>query len=105
MDVTNFDLAYLHLVITAVSGTTPRMILEVETSYDNSNWVHRRTICDKTTAGDNVTVTGDPVRGKLEATGTCICYIPEGLGKYIRLKGTLTGTSPSFTFSCYGSAS
>ena len=104
VDITNRREVCVHTVLSAVSGTTPRMILEIETSYDNTNWVHLKHIVDETTAGDNVTTTGDADRGKLKATGTCVTHISSCLGKYIRLKGTISGTTPSFTFTCYGSA-
>lgn len=100
-----YNEAYIHVDITAFDrgNSDELMTLDVEVSHDNITWVHRKTVVDEVTAGDNTTVTGDPDRGKIKATGDYIVFIQGGLGIYMRLSGTITGTTPSITLSAIGS--
>jgi hypothetical protein len=68
--------------VTAVSGTTPNMALTVEWSNDATTWYK-----------------GDPADAftALTATGAVVKNLT-AKGAYARLVWTLTGTTPSFTF-------
>ena len=104
VDVSKYSECYLHIDITAFDRTDldELLTLEIEISHDNSTWIHRYTVVDEVNAGDNVTVTGDPDRGKIKATGDYHCFLQGGLGRYMRIKGTLEGTTPSVTLSVIG---
>jgi len=73
----------LQVTVTAVSGTTPSMALSVLWSQDGTNF--------------------GPVDGgaqtfaAITTTGTVCKQVPV-VGKFYQLSWTLTGTSPSFTF-------
>lgn len=69
--------------ITAVSGTTPSMTVNVEWSHDNVNWF----IADPADAFTALTVAAKRVK----------IFTVKGL--YARLNYTISGTTPSFTFS------
>lgn len=104
VDVSAYNECYLHIDITDFDRTDgdELLVLEIEISHDNSTWIHRYTVVDEVNAGDNVTVTGDPDRGKIKETGDYHAFLKGGLGKYMRIKGTLTGTTPSVTLSVIG---
>ena len=104
VSISDYNEAYIHVDITAFDRTTgdELLVLEVEVSNDNTTWVHRQTVVEEETAGDVTTVTGDADRGKIKATGDYIVFIKGGLGMYIRLNGTLAGTTPSVTYSAIG---
>lgn len=105
VNVAKYNEAYIHVDITAFDRTTgdELLVLDVEVSHDNTTWVHRQTVVDEVTAGDNTTLTGDVDRGKIKATGDYIVFIEGGLGKFMRLNGTMTGNTPSATLSAIGS--
>jgi len=88
-DITAFDRTDLDELLT----------LEVEISYDNSTFIHRFTIVDEDNEGDLITTSGDPDRGKIKATGVYTAFLNGNIGKYLRTKGTLEGTTPSVTLS------
>jgi hypothetical protein len=69
------------LDVTAVSGTTPSMTVVVESTLDGTNWDALGTFAAKTAAGREV-ITINPL-----------------IGRRIRARWTITGTTPSFTFS------
>ena len=69
------------LAITAASGTTPSLTVIVEDSPDGSTWTTRDTYPAQTT------------------TGTVTRALPTTLAAYQRVRWTITGTTPSFTFS------
>ena len=71
----------VRLAITAASGTTPNLVLTVQDSPDNSSWTTRDTFPTQTT------------------TATVTRALPSGLARYVRVAWTITGTTPSFTFS------
>jgi hypothetical protein len=68
------------LDITAVSGTSPSLTATIETSADGSNWFAHTAFSAKTAAGKDVLKLAN-------------------LGSYVRVSYTISGTSPSFTFS------
>lgn len=68
--------------ITAVSGTTPSMTVNVEWSNDNANWFQADT-ADSFTAAT-------AAQKKVKE------FVAKGL--YARLNFTISGTTPSFTF-------
>lgn len=79
--------AVARLNVTAASGTTPQLTVTVQDSPDGSSWTTRDTFAVKTTTGaENRT-------------------IPSGLDVFQRVAWTITGTSPSFTFSVQFAAS
>lgn len=67
--------------VTAASGTTPQLTVTVQDSPDGSTWTTRDTFGVKT--------------GVSNETRT----IPSGLDIFQRVAWTITGTTPSFTFS------
>jgi hypothetical protein len=67
--------------VTAVSGTTPSLTVTVQDSPDGTTWTTRDTFGAKT-AVSNETRT-----------------LPSGLDVFQRVAWTITGTTPSFTFS------
>lgn len=69
--------------ITAVSGTSPSMTVNVEWSNDNSTWF----VADPADAFTAQTAVGKKVKSFTVK------------GQYARLNFTISGTSPSFTFS------
>lgn len=68
-----------HLHVTSVAGTTPSMTTTVEHSSNGSTWSTLATFTAATSAGSQV----------LSGTGT--------VNRYVRVKYTLSGTTPSFT--------
>lgn len=69
------------LDVTAASGTTPSLTVTIQDSPDGSAWTTRDTFAAKTT------------------TGTEIRALPRGLDTNVRASWTISGTTPSFTFS------
>lgn len=76
----------LTLAVTAASGTTPSMTVTVETSGDGgSTWYSAGTFAAKTTTATE--------RKSFS-----------GLDRLVRVSWTITGTTPSFTFTVTGEA-
>lgn len=75
----------LALVTTAVSGTTPSMAVVVEDTLDGTNWNQLGTFTAVTAAGSQVLNVALPFADQL------------------RVRWTITGTTPSFTFAVLGS--
>lgn len=69
--------------VTAVSGTTPQLTVNVEWSHDGSTWF--------------VADTADAFAVISAAKKVCKQFDVKGL--YVRLNYTISGTTPSFTFS------
>jgi hypothetical protein len=106
VDVRKYQSCIIHVDITAFDrgNSDELMVLDVEWSPDDgTTWLHRQTVVDEVTAGDITTTTGDADRGKIKATGDYIVRITDNLGNYIRLNGTISGTTPSVTMSAAGS--
>ena len=103
IDVSKYDRGIIIANVTVFDLTTgnARMILELEGSYDGTLWQHLRTFVDEENAGDNTTVTGDPDRGKIEATGQYVIHVHE-LPTFVRIKGILAGTTPIVTLTVKG---
>ncbi len=80
------EMVALLVNVSAVSGTTPSMALTVEWSNDGTNWAQ----------GD----TAD----SLTAITTAIARVKQFSvkGRLMRVVWTITGTTPSFTFSATG---
>lgn len=85
IEVGDRGVARLFLDVTAVSGTTPSMTVSVDTSHDNSTWVAVAAFAAKTAVSNE---------RKIFA----------GLNKWVRLSWTISGTTPSFTFTVTGDA-
>lgn len=68
------------LNVTAAAGTTPNLTVFVENTLDGTNWDVAGTFAAKTAAGREV-ITINPL-----------------LGRSIRVRWVITGTTPSFTF-------
>lgn len=75
----------MDLDVTSVSGTTPALAVTIEHSRDGTNWSTLLTL-------DSVTAVGHVQRSIA------------GAHRYVRARWTVTGTTPSFTFSFLGSA-
>jgi hypothetical protein len=75
----------LTLNVTAVSGTTPSMTVNVQTSQDNATWS---------------TIASFPAA---TAVGTSR-KVFNGVDRFTRATTTITGTTPSFTFGVTGEA-
>lgn len=74
------------LAVTAASGTTPSMTVQMQTSPDGTTW---------TNLGAAYTA----------ATGvTSQSQIFSAVDRFVRAVATITGTTPSFTFSLSGEA-
>lgn len=69
------------LDVTAASGTAPSMTLTLETSHDGTTWSAVASFAAKTAVSSERKV-----------------FV--GLNKHIRWAWTISGTTPSFTFSC-----
>ena len=76
----------LSVEVTASSGTTPSLVASVEWSMDGTNFCAADTTADAFAA-----ITTSPVRVARAFTVKAPFY---------RVVWTLTGTTPSFTFSC-----
>ncbi len=76
--ITSLD---LDLIITAVSGTTPSMTVVLQDSPDGINWVTYQTFTAQTAPGTTEIQTNNPPN------------------HFLRVTWTITGTTPSFTFS------
>jgi len=71
-----------HLHVTTASGTTPSNTVVVQHSPDNSVWADLITFTAATAA----------TKERMAVTGT--------VGRYVRSKRTISGTTPSFTYMC-----
>ena len=79
--------AQSRLAITAASGTTPQLTVIVEDSPDGTTFTTRDTYPVQTT------------------TATVTRALPTGMNIYQRVRWTISGTTPSFTFSVQFAAS
>jgi hypothetical protein len=77
----DIDVVRAQLDVTAASGTTPNLTAFIEVSVDGTNWDAVGTFTAKTAAGREV-ITINPL-----------------VGKQVRARWVITGTTPSFTFS------
>jgi len=81
VNVGQFRSVVVFLNVTAVSGTTPSMTVKIQDTGDGTNWV------DTGSAFAPVT-----------AAGIFRLVVPD-LGLFLRAVSTITGTTPSFTYS------
>lgn len=70
------------LSVTAASGTSPNLTVFIEDSLDGTNWNVIGTFAAKTAAGREV------------------LNITTPFAEQVRVRWAITGTTPSFTFSC-----
>ena len=66
--------------VTAVSGTTPQLDVVIEESVDNINWYTLMVFTTRTAPGNQLMKKSDPAQ-------------------HVRATWTISGTTPSFTFS------
>jgi hypothetical protein len=84
-DEGNMDTVNVLINVTAVSGTSPSMTVNVEWSHDGLTWFK-----------------GDPADAFTAITATgAVCKQFATKGLYARLNCTISGTTPSFTFAAY----
>lgn len=76
----DMDRVRAQLNVTAASGTTPSLAVTIESTVDGVNWDAQGTFSAKTAAGREV-ITINP-----------------WIGRRLRARWVLTGTTPSFTF-------
>jgi hypothetical protein len=89
----------LQVDVTAIGGTAPNLIIEVQTSYDNNEWFYCNTLTEKDTVGSLTRLTAPTTEAKILAAGNHMCWI-DRLSNYIKLVYTIGGTStPTFTLS------
>lgn len=89
------DASTMHVTVdvTAASGTTPTMTVDIEGSNDNVNWAVIGTFgADGYRAGSVGTAPSN-----LTAAATVRGVLPAA--RYVRHKSTIAGTTPSFTYS------
>lgn len=82
-DVGNLDSVSVFVDVTAVSGTSPSMTVNVEWTYDGATWF----AADTADAFTAITAAKKTVK-RFDVKGT-----------KFRLNYTISGTTPSFTFS------
>jgi len=82
--VGHFKEASFFLNVTAKSGTTPTLGCKIQTKGEDGQWYDLVTFTQAT-----------DVTHEMKEKANC-------LGEYIRLLYTIGGTTPSFTFTCYG---
>jgi len=88
--------AMLVVDVTAVSGTTPTLIVAVETSDDNITWFHNTILVDKERPGSLTRLTAPTDEAKITTVSSHIARL-KNLSRYTRLVLTIGGTTPSFT--------
>lgn len=79
--------------VTAVTGTTPNLVVVIEDSIDGVNWNTIATFVAQTAVNRQVIVCG--IRGDAYPAGFRWPFNPTK----VRARWTITGTTPSFTFS------
>lgn len=82
IDYTIYKELIVELSVSAASGTVPALDVKVQVSDDNTNWF------DEGTAFAQITAASTPAVKKLT-----------NFGSWVRFVYTITGTTPSFTFS------
>jgi hypothetical protein len=86
LDVSNMPQLTLLLIVHAVSGTSPLLAAQVQSSDDLQTWSDVGGALSRSTTGQS--------NGALEARD-------EVYGRYIRIQFASSGTSPLFNFSYY----
>lgn len=80
-----YSAARLTLSVSAASGTTPALVVVVETSQDGVSWTQAHAFASRSTTGEETLSVA-------------------GLSTYVRARWTITGTSASFTFGVAGTS-
>ena len=80
VEVSEYLEAHVMLDVTAASGMIPTLDLVIETSPDRINWFTHTTFSQKTGTGKDLRTLSN-------------------LGKFLRARWAIGGTTPSFTFS------
>jgi len=88
--------AMLVVNVTAVSGSTPTLIVAVETSDDNITWFHNTILVDKERPGSLTRLTAPTDEAKITTVSKHIAWL-NNLSRYTRLVLIIGGTTPSFT--------
>jgi len=88
--------ALLEVDVTAVSGTTPTLIVAVETSEDDVTWFHNTVLADKDRQGSLTRLTAPTDEAKITTITKHTAWLKD-LSRYTRLALTIGGTNPSFT--------
>lgn len=88
--------AILEVDITAVSGTTPTLIVAVETSEDGITWFHNTILADKERQGSLTRLTAPTDEAKITTVSKHVAWL-KNLSRSMRLALTIGGTTPSFT--------
>lgn len=88
--------------VTAVSGTSPTLVIAVETSEDGTTWFHNTIVADKDRQGDLVRLTAPTIEAKITTVSKHVAWLMN-LSRYVRLVLTIAGTTPSFTITAKGS--
>lgn len=91
-----FKNGLLEVDVTAVSGTTPTLIVSVETSEDGTTWFHNTILADKERQGSLTRLTAPTDEAKITTVTKHIAWLMN-LSRYARLVLTIGGTTPSFT--------
>lgn len=80
----SYDEVNVMIDITAVSGTTPTLVINYQVSPDDgTTWFTRA------------------ATASLTATGQTILTITDAIGRFFRLNAVIGGTTPSFTFAAW----
>jgi hypothetical protein len=86
LDVSNFPLLVLTLVVYAMSGTTPSLTIQIQTSDDLETWMSVGSSFNLAAAG----------MAKSSFTAQTDVY-----GRYVRAQVVLAGTSPLANYSLF----
>lgn len=91
-----FKEGLLEVNVTAVSGTTPTLVVAVETSEDDVTWFHNTTLADKQRQGSLTRLTAPTDEAKITTVTKHVAWL-KNLSRHTRLALTIDGTTPSFT--------
>jgi hypothetical protein len=88
----------IEVAVTAASGTTPTLTVDIEGSHDGLTWYQLARI------GSNGFRLGGvgTAPADITTTGTHRATVPAA--RYVRYKSNIAGTTPSFTYSVGGSS-
>lgn len=91
----------LEVDVTAVSGTSPTLVIAVETSEDGTTWFHNTILADKDRQGNLTRLTAPTDEAKITTVSKHVCWL-KNLSRYVRFVLTIAGTTPSFTITAKG---
>ena len=81
----------VEVLVSAVTGTTPTMLITIEGSNDGLTWYALGEI-----GSDSFGIGSLAAPANITAAGTYRAALPAA--RYVRSKSTITGTTPSFTY-------